>query len=227
MGKRSFAYGAATVQGAWPVQEDGYFIDPIAGRLVLGDGFGGKGRGDLATKFVLTEVKGKKLGLPRSQSIVESVVEWHQKLLQLNEKKAEKGGLSLLFAEVSETGMLALGGCGANAALLVRANRIQILLTPQAAPREMSGGVLFPLQGLGLGEKISVEARELQLLPGDILLLASSGCEWESEVFHSMLLGQLATRAVGESLQPLVSALLAGEAHYGLNRTLLALECNA
>lgn len=230
--KRTFAYGAAANQGLWPVQEDGFFVDPSRGLFVLADGFGGRGNGDIAVKLAIQEWRGAKPdpGVPSQAWQAGIFSEINKKLLQWNEKRAPgaKGGCSLIAASVSQERELTLTSCGACSAFLLRAGAWLPLLTPQAAPRLHPGDALFPQQSIGTGKDLSLEARCLLWEPGDFLFLFSSGLAWEREGFQAELSAQLALRLPGSNLSDVAS--LAAEVGHGngleatWNRTALAVE---
>lgn len=220
--KRTFAYGAAAAQGSWPVQEDGFYVDPTAGLFVLADGFGGRGNGDIAAKLALQEWRAHKAEPgPREGGIWSPLQAWqreafaevNKKLLQWNEKRAAsaKGGCSLVVASVSPVRELAVTGCGACSALLLRQGQWIPLLTPQAPARRAPDAPLLPLQALGVGRELLPESRSLLLEPSDVVFLTSGGLAWEREGFQAELAAQLALRLPGSDLGE-IAALAAGTA---------------
>jgi serine/threonine protein phosphatase PrpC len=228
--KKSIAYGAATIQGDWPVQEDGYYVDPVGGFFALADGFGGAGAGDEAARTVLQDLRarGRELA-PRQELFAAALKEWNIKLLQWNSSRspAKRGGCSFLFGRIEASGRAMLANLGANAALLLRAGVVHTLLSPQCGPRAYPGAPLLPEQALGLVNEISPEFRTLQLVSGDILLLASGGLLWDEVGFQLDVLGQIGVRLPGDSLSGIAAHLT--EAHGGLsgqgwNRSVLLLE---
>jgi serine/threonine protein phosphatase PrpC len=240
MMKRTFAYGAATRQGAWPVQEDGYFMDPLHGFFVLADGFGGRGNGDLAAKAALLEARtaaGPTAGARKGGAPFRGpLAEWqrglflaiNKKLLQWNETRApnSRGGVSLLLVSSDrERQEFTLSHCGACAAFLLRAGARRWLpvLTPQAPPRADAEASLAPDQAVGLGAEIEPETRSVPWQAGDVLFLFSSGLDWEREGFALELVAQAALRAPGSDLLPLVAFAAEGGASKW-NQTALAVE---
>lgn len=220
--RKTFAYGAAASQGSWPVQEDGFFVDPTGGSFVLADGFGGRGKGDIAAKLALSEWRAAKPELnPREGGIFSPAQAWqrdafaeiNKKLLQWNEKRAAsaRGGCSLVAATLSPARELTVTGCGACAAFLVRYGQWIPLLAPQASARRAADDSLFPSQALGLGRELNPESRSLGLEPGDLVFLFSSGLAWEREGFFAELSSQLALRLPGTDLGE-IAALAAGTA---------------
>ncbi len=235
--KRTFAYGAATTQGLWPVQEDGFFADPISGRFAVADGFGGRGQGDHAAKICLAEVRVRATtensdGLSPLAGWQNSLLqEANRKLVDWNEKRAipARGGASVLLANASEGGFVTLTGSGACTALLLRGGRVQPLLLAQAHPRAGMQAALLPFQALGLSHALRTETRFCALEVGDMLLLVSSGLEWEGAAFASDLESLLSVHLAGSNLSGLASGLLEAASLQGnpWNATVVAVERTA
>ena len=231
--KRTFAFGAATAQGAWPVQEDGFYADPVRGVFAVADGFGGRGAGDLAAKSALVELSQKTpaadgaLFSPAVRAQREAFAVAHQRISEKNRAlaTAARGGCSLLSAAISPNGQVSLTQCGACVALLVRGGRISPLLLPQSGPRE-EFQPLLPEQALGLGDPLLPESRTFSIEAGDILVLASGGLEWESESFHLELISQLSVRSPGSDLSAAATHILENSslAAQSWNRTLILVE---
>jgi serine/threonine protein phosphatase PrpC len=229
--RRTFAFGAATAQGTWPVQEDGFYADPQGGVFAVSDGFGGRGAGDLAAKTALAELRAARdsaeeaalsPALRRQRAAFHSA---HQGILARNASRpfSSRGGCSLLAAAVGLNGWISLTQCGACAALLVRGGRAAPLLVPQCPPREE-----FPLpdQALGLSPEIQPESRSFSFEGGDLLVLASGGVEWKSENFELELLSQLSVRNLGDDLSPVATRLVesCSLSAQSWNRTVLLVE---
>lgn len=231
--KRTFAFGAATGQGTWPVQEDGFFADPLSGVFAVADGFGGRGAGDMAAKAALQEARAKKSEAegkgfsPGQRAQREVFFQAHRVITTRNQQKPAhgRGGCSLVMANVGASSFVDLSQCGACAALLVREGAVRPLLLPQASPREEFQPIL-PHQALGVGDAAAPETRAFQGRAGDLLLLISGGVEWESESFRAELLAQLAARLPGGDLSSLASQLVenSGLSSQGWNRTILLIE---
>ncbi|HEY8278189.1 MAG TPA: hypothetical protein VIH99_01110 [Bdellovibrionota bacterium] len=234
--RRTFAYGVATNQGRWPVQEDGYFADPAHGVFALADGFGGRGNGDIAAKIALEEVRNEGGDRsPREGGIYTPAQAWHRelfgevnkKILQWSDKRPPggKGGCSLIVASVERERELTVTGCGACSAFLVRSGRWLPLLSAQAAPRVLPSDPMFPAQAVGLGRELNPESRSFLWEPGDLLFLFSSGLAWDSEPFLTDLSGQLALRVPGSDLASVVGMAVEGEgADAPWNQTAVAVE---
>ncbi len=234
--KRTIAYGAATSQGQWPVQEDGFFVDPGRGLFVLADGFGGRGSGDIAAKLALGAWRAARLELPpREGGLLSPAQAWqrelfsevNKKLLQWNEKRApgSKGGCSLIAAVVSKHRELTITSTGACCAFLLRQGRWIPLVTAQAAPRQLPAEPLFPQQALGIGPELVPESRSFTWEGGDLLFLFSSGFAWDRDGFPAELAGQVALRVPGSDFGDIVSFLVAGGDGQALwNQTVVAVE---
>lgn len=232
--KRTFAFGAATSQGSWPVQEDGFFADPTSGTFALADGFGGRGAGDLSAKLALQEVRAVMAAdrPPREGGILspgqathrDLFAEINKKILQRNEKRAvgSRGGCSLLLATVEKEGELTVTGCGSCSAVLLRAGAWLPLLSAQSAPRVDAADPLFPQQALGLGRELNPESRAFRWQAGDVVMLFTGGLAWEHSEFQAGLFGQLALRVPGSDLAGIVGFATEGQSHW--NQTALALE---
>ncbi len=220
--KKTFAFGAATQQGTWPVQEDGFYLDPVAQIYAVGDGFGGRGAGDLVVKQVLEELRlsGRKNLGP------DFLKKSHEKILKRNEAVSisRRGGCSFSLMEVQQANAR-INSVGACSVFLFRAGKILPVLIPQASLRKEFQPLLAD-QAIGLPGEIQPERRTISLESGDILGMCSSGVEWESEEFLQSLLEQLSFRSPGEDLSSISSHLVenASLSSQGWNRTLLFVE---
>jgi serine/threonine protein phosphatase PrpC len=231
--KKTLAYGVASSQGSWPVQEDGFLADPVSGFFALADGFGGRGAGDLAAKAVLAEVRAKREAgsgpelTPDLRRQREAFAKAHQLIRDRNEKRAaaSRGGSSAITARIDASGLVSLTQCGACSALLVKGGKIHPVLLPQAPFRE-EFQPLLPNQALGVGTSVSAESRVLDLEAGDILALLTSGLEWESDSFQLELTSQLAVRGRGEDLSAAASHIVqnCSLSAQNWNRTIVLIE---
>lgn len=232
---RTLAFGAALTQGPWPCQEDGFVVDPARRIFAVADGFGGRGAGDMAAKLALAELRGKAVtevaageGESPSQRRQRACFDAANKqILGRNQARPAngKGGCSLVMAELDAHGGLTVSQSGACAAFHLRAGRIVPVILPQASLRE-EFQALLPLEGLGLGDRLSLESRTLALESGDIFFLCSSGVDFEAPAFQQALLEQVALRLPGDSLEALCRYLVenASLSAQSWNRTLLAVE---
>lgn len=228
--KRTFAFGAATGQGAWPVQEDGFFADPLAGVFAVADGFGGRGAGDMAAKAALQGAREKGSGsegagfTPGQRAQREVFFRAHKAIVARNQKRgaAARGGCSFVMATVAGASFVDITQCGACAVLLVREGEVHPLLLPQAPPRE-AFQALLPDQALGVGEPAVLESRSFQGRPGDFLLLLSGGVGWELGSFRTDLLVELGASLPGSDLSSVASRLVENgdPSSQAWNRTIL------
>lgn len=230
--KKINAYGVSSVQGSWPVQEDGYFIHPMHGIYSIADGFGGLGAGDLAAKNSLAAVRAfsqeaGKSSMKNSSRMAALFQESNKQLIKWNEPRNinKKGGCSLVVASVSEDRKASISQCGACFAQVLHAGKMNPILLPQA---DYSDSPMIPNSALGLFESCDVESREVFLQSGDFLIMGSSGILWNSDSFTAEFLQQLALRGPqgGADLGALVNhmATTFGGSGGALNRSLLVLE---
>lgn len=202
--KRVMAFGAATRQGSWPVQEDAYWIEPIWGSYVLGDGMGGKGVGDLACSKIVGQVGKDLIRRLRDKKDSEEDGKVHKRLSAeetqmrtcivegnrwLMEHNGEAGpdaraAVSLIAVQFLPSGRVILGNAGACGAIVLREGKAIPILTPQTfavAQGNVSGarderfGSDFPLSGLGFYDDLEPEIRTCHFQKGDILLLYTEG----------------------------------------------------
>lgn len=203
--KYLFAFGAATDQGDWPVQEDAYWLDPMKGVFVLADAFGGADSGDRAAALAVSTVgewMSKEDGLDAEQSAKRqaqfpffSPEEYYmymgldsvnKKILDLNKDAASeaKAGVSLTVARFYESGRIIVGSVGACGSAVLRSGQAISLLPPDAlsaqsgeliGARSDTFGEDFPLQFLGLVEAVDPDVRTFHFPRGDKLLLFTEG----------------------------------------------------
>lgn len=202
--KRVMAFGAATRQGNWPVQEDSYWIEPVWGSYVLGDGMGGKGVGDLASSSLVKQIGKDLIGRLREKSEATDEIKDHKRLsteenqmrhaliegngwlMERNEDaEAEKrAAVSLVAAQFLPSGRVILGNAGACGAVVLREGKAISILRPQTfaiAQGNVSGskderfGTDFTLSGLGFYREFEPEIRTCHFQKGDILLLFTEG----------------------------------------------------
>lgn len=222
MNKKTFPFGACSVQGSWPVQEDGYWVDSRSGAFSVCDGFGGRGAGDFAAQAALKVFQETVAIGPRGFQ-KEVIPKLRAAVEKKNEGKAgkDRGGCSMASVFVSEGAAFAFQ-CGACAVLLLRNGKISPVLLPNAFSTQ-DGTSLIPAAALGLPEPV-FESRSFSVEAGDFLVLLSSGVPWESEIFQAELLGQLALRLPLSEMGSIASALLENGQPSLRNQTLLLVE---
>lgn len=201
--KRVMAFGAATKQGNWPVQEDSYWIEPVWGTYVLGDGIGGKRAGEIASSSSVQTVgselikrlrKGEDADGIESQRRL-SLEENHMRAALLNansallenNKKLEVGAraaVSMIAVQFLPSGRVILGNSGACGAVVLRGGQAIPLLSPQtfsvsqgnvSGTRSERFGRDFSLSGLGFFADLEPEVRTCHFQKGDYLLLFTEG----------------------------------------------------
>jgi serine/threonine protein phosphatase PrpC len=218
---KSLAFGAISQQGEWPCLEDGYFFDPINGVGVVVDGFGGRGAGDISSRWLIGELRAVKASadfLNRARQLGPEA--WRRNSsLPVN----KRGGCSAIAFQISK-GRVQLLCVGAMSVVLVRENQLVSIWSPQALPKEAFQPI-FPTEAFGLSESPQLEQRELQLRGGDLLMMGSGGLGWGNDGLLSLLQSQWVLRQPGESLVPILGVVLEA-ASIGVdgNRTLLGLE---
>ena len=96
-GMLNIAFSTLSETGGHPVNED--FLDvsvmPERFSFILCDGLGGHGNGDIASRFVVQQMK---RALERSESIEESILEAQRKLLQKQEEENAKNSMKTTVA---------------------------------------------------------------------------------------------------------------------------------
>ncbi len=216
------AFGGASIQGAWPVLEEGFWGDSAKSYFTVLDGMGGSGLGDIALQEILQslrqfinaakELSGEANGLGYSQkekqlsSIAERL---HQHLLNRNKGQSlpRRVGFSLAIASVNSQNIVSLFNVGASSIYLFRNNIFHLVSAPQLweLPED---GLLLPRQALGLENPLIPELKSLSCQPGDILILHSSGFSLQFPGVSEYLLTAFQMRIPGDSLQSLADGVL-------------------
>jgi serine/threonine protein phosphatase PrpC len=236
--KRTYAYGAATNQGAWSVQEDGYFADPGKGFFALADGFGGRGGGDIAVKIALQEIRQRSdtsavasdgnIFSPMESAHREWLSQIHLKLLQWNSKRTPvtRGGCSLLLVSVENGNQVTVTNAGTCSLFLMRSGAWLSVLSAQGPIRKKPNAPLFPYQALGIGKVLSPESRTFSWKEGDLLILFSSGISWERDGYMAELSVQLGERSPGSDLSKFATLATQGAAGElpPWNQSIIAIE---
>ncbi len=198
------AFGAATRQGNWPVQEDSYWMEPVWGSYVLGDGMGGKGVGDSASSTIVKQIgkglvsrlqekskqdeeeKGYKRLSKEENQMRHALVGGNNWLLERNDKvdADERAAVSVVAAQFLPSGRVILGNAGACGAMVLRRGKAILILRPQTfaiSQGHVSGacderfGSDFALSGLGFYRELEPEIRTCHFHKSDILLLFTEG----------------------------------------------------
>ena len=189
-----------THPGQRSVQEDFVLTNQEKGIFVVADGFGGASAGARAAqtacesvkKFLEHEARDAEATLPfvlrsyislAGNVLFNAILFANQKILGLNKSKGvhEKGGSSVI-AGYLDGDLLSLANVGGCTAWLGRGGRTVELVVPRTygklkdpfardCPQEWSA----PLTALGISEDLEPEIMEVQIHPGDWLMLHSDG----------------------------------------------------
>ena len=201
--KKVMAFGAAISQGDWPVQEDAYWVEPMNGIFVLGNGCGGKAQGDRAAAAAVARVGQSLL---ESLDSTESIEHPHSKPQFSNEENAlysaltdanaqlftenealgveERAGVSILAVQFLASGRAILGNVGSNAAAIFRAGKQISLIVAQSFAASQGSvvgtvsprfGQDFPVTTLGAFAQVEPEVRTCHFQADDHLFLYSDG----------------------------------------------------
>lgn len=195
------AFGAATNQGDWPVQEDAFYADPRRGIFILTDGFGGRNAGDRIAKE-LTEQAADLLIDARTDSdatkhfsvkpcysdgenvVLNMLVSLNSYLFNKNQGlpvgSRACASMTVLFG-VGD-GSWAIGNVGTNALYLFRQNACREVATRQSLSsiKGDHAGVQQPyfdtaLQAIGLQKAIEPFVSTFSGRTEDVLLACSAG----------------------------------------------------
>lgn len=188
-----------------PTNEDSYHVSREKNLFVLSDGMGGAAKGEVASAMAVEVVSAcfeqdAPVAMPQ-ESAPNSVLSDETKLLiraiQLaNRKIHEEGtrdpasrgmGATIVAARISGSG-LSLAHVGDSRAYLFRAQTLQQLTSDHSfVAEQIRQGLMTHQQAavselqsvltraLGMEESVEVDADEMELFPGDSLLLCSDG----------------------------------------------------
>ena len=193
------SYAAVTHQGPYlEVNEDGYDFDFKKHFYFVLDGFGGSGIGDKAVmtaKIQLKEFLFKLSSDPNAtmpffynpqnllegNALINTILNSHQKLFQENQKRkiSHRAGLTGCFALQADSCWI-LCGIGNTQAFLFRQGYIERIFGDQTLKLHSTSALPHqelhvPVSALGLYEELSYQMREVRVLPGDIIFLATDG----------------------------------------------------
>ena len=192
-------YTAKTDQGPWlQINEDAYLIDYTGGLFLILDGFGGSGVGDkivdLAGKaigrFYLKSGQDPDATLPffyehqyllESNVLINSLYHAHHLIKKENgdKKLSACGGTSAIGVALSKN-RLCLSSTGNCAAYLHRKGTLDYLVRPDgffSLTQDIRPDLFenLPAGALGLFDDIHLNNSELQIAPGDLILLMTDG----------------------------------------------------
>lgn len=185
------------LQGAAPLQEDFFEVNPERGIFIIADGFGGssgKKAAEIAVKsvkkFLEQEAGDLDATLPfelrsyfslAGNVLFNAISYANQKLIQENQnlQMMERGGASLI-AGYLEGKLLALANVGACRLHLSREGRIKEVVSPKTLERQTNpfseeSDSSIPLMSFGTAKQLEPEITEIELHAGDQLCFATSG----------------------------------------------------
>jgi len=188
-----------------PINEDSYRISPEHSLFVLSDGLGGAAKGEVASAMAVeaviaslpengaAEAHGKSAAHPclsdQTNPLVCAIKAANRKVHDqgMRDPSCRGMGATIVAARITG-GRLSLAHVGDSRAYLFRSDRLeqltsdhslvaeqvrQVLMTPEQADASELQSVLT--RALGTEESVEVDADEIELFPGDSLLLCSDG----------------------------------------------------
>ncbi len=189
------AFGAVSLQGPRPVNEDSLWSDPERGLFLVADGLGGPGKGDLASQMLLTllesALRSKPLA-PLDEVVQEALTLANRKIIAafLGEPALKGLGTTVTLARIAGN-RLKLWHVGDSRAYLLRGkllscltedhNLARVLAKMGQAPPENGAHTL--VRCLGKDANCPFDTVEVSLEPGDRLLLCTDGVyrSWSDE----------------------------------------------
>ncbi len=185
------------LQGASPIQEDFFEVNPERGFFILADGFGGSAGKKAAEivaksvkKFLEQEAGDLDATLPfelrsyfslAGNVLFNAISYANQKLMQENQSlpMMERGGASLI-AGYLEGKLLALANVGACRLHLSREGKIKEVVSPKTLERQVNPFLeesesAIPLMSFGTVKQLEPEIIEIELNAGDQLCFQTSG----------------------------------------------------
>ena len=196
-------------QGARPVQEDHFDCNPERGIFALADGFGGTPGAraaelavNSARQFMEQEAGDLDATLPfelrpyfslAGNVLLNAVSFANQKIIQMNQGRSwEQCGGASMIAGFIEGRLLSIAQVGSCRLSLKRGQEIRRVVAPrtllsQVDPfLEEGPGAGVPLMSLGTAKRLEPEITEIELRPGDQLLMETAGV---SQVFRERVAG--------------------------------------
>lgn len=204
----TLAWGAASHLGDWSVQEDGFWVDPARGWMILADGAGGLGVGDAETRAVMKNLA-EGLGNCGSEFALRSLLDREcARVSGENGTKdpARRSAVSVLVARMSN-GHLQWASGGSVGAVVVREGAVLPLVAPQVITVD---GLALPLRAVGVVSSLSFQCGVFTLRPGDLVMAWTGGFPVDRGAFPSALLQAVGARIPGDTLQPLAEQLVEG-----------------
>jgi protein phosphatase len=214
------AYGRSHVGRKRSANEDSFAVLPQLGLYMVADGMGGAAAGEVASRTVVELVRSAledatpswpRLGEPLSHGscarrFVTGIKRASRRIHDMARADPSKEGMGTTFA-----GLLTLGECaviahvGDSRVYRLRGGKLELLTRDHSLLNEyLRAGLLspeeiktFPLRSIitravGVQDTIEVDARIVDLAPGDVFLLSSDGLhgELDDDVIEGILQGE-------------------------------------
>lgn len=203
--KQTLAFGGISQRGAWPLQEDSFWVEPARGVFVLCDAFGGFSAGDRAAAEIapaIGEYLVNQSGLLNAETSSDDLAPPADKFLHLSPDElevlrafkrmskiicernrernpAQRAGASVLAGKVLAGGRVVIGAIGLIRANLFKQGRLEPLLTPHMGVVGKDSGeqrsLEFPTRFLGLHEMIEPDLRTFRCARDSLLLFTTDG----------------------------------------------------
>lgn len=195
-------------QGAAPLQEDFFSVNPERGIFILADGFGGSsGKVSAETtvmgmrKFLEQEAGDLDATLPfelrpyyslAGNVLFNAVAFANQKANLHNEGLpiSERGGASMV-AGYLDGRLLAIANVGACRVHLFRNGKSKEIVSPKTLERQVDpfhedGESAVPLMSFGTSKQLEPEMIEIEVMPGDRICFSTFGIQerFRNQLFH-------------------------------------------
>ncbi len=222
------SYFATTDKGPYfNTNQDAYFVNLDHNVFGVIDGFGGTGIGDVISNRISTNIHNMLTKASGDQDatlkyfydarrtvecnfIVNELLKVHDTLLIENEQKSiyQKGAACCLFL-ISYGNRVCLISIGKVYSLLFRNSQIQKIILEDDAPtleKDLSALTTdgsWPKSAIGLFSPLQYQIKEVNLLPGDQILLATQGVlnKLESIEIESHLIKDSSKEALGSLME--------------------------
>lgn len=185
-------------QGTHAVQEDRYEYNSDRGIFALADGFGGSAGSDAAEiavksarHFMEQEAGDLDATLPfelrpyyslAGNVLLNAVSFANQKVIQMNQgRNMEQSGGASMIAGFIEGRLLSIAQVGSCRLSLKRGGEMRTVVAPRSLLSQVDPfledgpGADVPLMSLGTAKRLEPEITEIELRPGDQLLVETSG----------------------------------------------------
>jgi len=190
------------IQGSQPLQEDYFELNADRGIFLLADGFGGtpgRSAAELSVKsarqFMEQEAGDLDATLPfelrpyyslAGNVLLNAIRFANEKVLLMNRDRSwEQSGGASLVAGYLEGRLLSIAQVGSCRIHLKRGEVIKELVAPRSLLSQVNPfleegeGDAIPLMSIGTSKRLEPEISEIELRPGDEILISSSGVRKE------------------------------------------------